>query len=131
MSKKITKNVRRYVERHRRQYQTKDFIFDAYNPPNTMFKVANELPLILLQLPNNVIRLYLFLLTLLKRNPDIAKACTVQVAPIDVVFMSRNTFYKCINILHDKELVLKTDQDFTYIINIQYANKLYSPKPEI
>lgn len=131
MSKKITKNVRQYVERHRRQYQAKDFIFDSYNPPNTMFKVANELPLVLLQLPNNVIRLYLFLLTKLKRNQDIAKACTVHVTHEEVTFMSRNTFYKCINILNDKELVLKTTMDFTYIINIQYANKLYSPKPEI
>ena len=132
MSNKIHEHVSQYVDRHRREYITEDFAYSAYTPPHTMFDISNDLPAKLLDLSSSSIRLYLVLLSRLRRNVDVVKACTVVVKQSDLSsIMSRNTFYQSLKELIGARFVLKTKQRSTYIVNIQFANKLYKPKLDV
>ncbi len=65
------KAAEKHLESELMRYSdNKTFIFDSYSAPNTMFSIHNSLPELLLNQSMSAIRVYLKILTLLKRNHD-------------------------------------------------------------
>lgn len=121
-----------YINRHERSYQTKDFIYSSYHSPHTMYKVSNDVDEILLTMSFHAIKMWHRSLSLLKRNLEPSKACTVAIVYSEYSdILSRNYFYKALRELLQSKLLFATVDKHIYVINLIYANKLYSPKLDI
>jgi hypothetical protein len=125
------KSTSQYLESHLREYLTDEFAYASYNTPNTTYRVSNDLDGLLLECSNTSIRLWHMVMMRVKRNTDPVIAVTVRLHPQDFSGgISRNAYYKSMNELTSKRLLLATHVKGEYIVNIQYANKLYNPKLE-
>lgn len=128
----IINDINEYLSSHLREYLTDEFAFSSYNPPNTMYYVSNNVDEILLTLSHHALKMWHRSLSLLKRNTDPAKACTINVTYSDYSdILSRNYFYKARTELIESRLIYKTTDWNLYVINVSYANKLYKPKLDI
>lgn len=121
-----------YLERNKRDYLTEGFGFSAYNAPNTMYNVSNDLDDILIKLPLSTTRVWHRTMKLLKRNSEPTIACTV-IVKYDYYkdLMSRKTYFKAMKELKDIKLFINTSTSNMIIVNVKYANKLYKPKLEL
>lgn len=128
----MIKDLTRYLERHKRDIITDDYAFSTYNAPNTMYQVSNDLDSLLLTQSAKAIKLWHMVMLFLKRNSDGTKAIVV-VMKYDLfsVGLSRNSFFKAFKELVDCNLLIPTLDSSVYVVNIQYANKLYKPKLDI
>lgn len=125
----IITDIQDYIDRHEREYNTKDFSYSSYNAPHTMYYVSNDLDEILLEQSVHAIKLWHVILSTLKRNVDGTKACTIVMTYESCrEHLSRNYFYKAIKELVDSALLFRTPCKHTYVVNIVYANKLFRPK---
>lgn len=128
----IVKDIELYVEQHRREYITDKFEFASYHAPNTMYSVSNDLDEILLTMSYHAIKVWHRTMSLIKRNTDPVKACTIKMSYDDYKdIVSRNYFYKAVRELSDGALIYETNRRGVYVINILFANKLFKPKLDI
>ena len=125
-------DINDYLNSHERQYRTKDFIYNSYNSPNTMYQVSNNLDELLLTLSFSGLKMWHRCMSLLKRNGDPTIACTIVMnyhSFCDI--LSQKYYYIAMKELQQKDLLLATRYKNRVIVNIDYANKLYKPKLEI
>jgi len=125
-------DIEGYLESHNRDYLTEEFGFSSYNPPNTMYQVSNSLDELLLQCSYHAIKMWHRSVSLLKRNKDAVRACTIEVTfKLYDDVLSRNYYYKALKELTDHKLLIPTPDKNIYVINVQMANKLYKPQLEL
>lgn len=128
----IVTDIPEYIDRHQRSYLTKDFAYSSYHSPNTMYKVSNDLDEVLLSLSYHAIKMWHRNMTLLKRNIDPIKACSITIVYNNYDdILSRNYYYKALKELLVSNLIYPTSDKHVYVVNLVYANKLYSPKLDI
>jgi len=121
-----------HVENKSRTYVSKDMAYTSYNAPNTMYQVSNDLDELLLTCSYHSIRLWHAIMSRVKRNQDPVKVISIELrSHMFSEYLSRNYYYKALKELVDKELLLLTTTKCLYVINIDYAHKLYRPKLDI
>lgn len=125
-------DLTKYLESHTRDYITEEFAFSSYNAPNTMYNVSNKLDAILLECSFGTMKMWHMIVLRLKRNADPVKAIVVELNHTQFTHViARNTYYRSLKELTDKQLLVATPRRGEYVVNIVYANKLYSPKLDI
>ena len=128
----MIKNIQEYLSSHQRDYITDDFAYSSYNAPNTMYQVSNDLDEVLSECSLSSIKLWHLIMLCVKRNSDPVKAISVTLShDMFTGKISRNHYYKSLKELVERRLLLTTDIKHVYIVNVQYAHKLYKPKLDI
>lgn len=125
-------HISKYLEKHKKLFITDEFVYTSWNSPHTMYNVSNDIDELLLTLSDSSIRFWHRTLAQLRRNHDPAIACSVEIKYShykDVI--SRNSYYTAKSQLVDNKLIIPTDNHAIYIVNINYANKLYKPELEV
>lgn len=131
-NKKQQDYIESYLESKRRDYITDSFAYASYHTPNTMFRINNRLPELELQLPYKSLQLWLRCLMLLKRNHDPVFGCTITLDAESVKdLMSANIYFKAKRHLLNEGFLIKTLKRGIYIVNVDYASKLFKAKLEI
>lgn len=126
------KHISDYLDTQKRDFLTESFGYSTYTAPNTMFNLSNDMPEIMISMPPTTLKVWLRILSLLKRNHDPVLACTAYLeydAFTDVA--ARTSFYKARKKLASMGLIIKTTKRSMYIVNVKYANKLFKPKLEL
>lgn len=125
----LHKALSQYLDNHKHFVQTDKFEYTTYNLPHTMYLIANELDEILLTFPPRTYKVWHRCMSLLKRNRDPVKASTLSLKySLFEDLVSRNSYYKALKQLTESRLLLETGQRQLYLVNVQFANKLYKPK---
>ena len=94
--------------------------------------MSNELDELLLTLSYSGMKCWHRCLSLLKRNTDATKACTVVLSlHLFTDIVSKKYYYFGIKELVERSLLLATNDKNVFIVNIKHANKLYKPKLDI
>lgn len=120
-----------YLNKLKRNYLTSEFGYSSWNPPNTTLTVSEHTLPLLMSLSPPTILFYISCLSMLKRNHDPVYACLICLDYKSLkVDYSKRTFYRYIQELCDKRLLIYVSKDF-YIVNIEYTHKLYKPKFDI
>ena len=128
----IHNHISEYLESRKSEYLTPEFGYASWNPPNSMFNISNNLPDILLELEPATCRVFLKILSLLKRNHDPVMAVTLHIKyEYFKNLVGRTKYYSSIKELLDKGLLIPTLRKSVYIISIKHANKLFKPKLEL
>lgn len=128
----IHNHISNYLDKKKREFITESFGYTSYTAPHTMFSIGNDLPELMLKLNPPTLKVWLRCMSLLKRNHDPVMACTIIIKHEyfkDLV--GRTNYYKAIKELVENEFLINTLRKSVYIVNINYANKLYKPKPDL
>lgn len=128
----ITKShdqVTKYLESSTITFLTKEFGYKQYNAPNTMYRINSKIDDLLLTLDPYTVVFWHKCLSILKRSKDPVMSCTILIdfKQFDSL-MKRSKYYYCLRELLKCSLLIATDNNKLFIVNIQYANKLYNPK---
>lgn len=105
-------------------------MYNSYNPPNSMYKINNDLFDVLLSVSPVACKLYMRMVSDLKRSSDTVLAVTVVSKPelYTSITKDRSYYYKAVKELVVLDLLIKTPKRGVYIINPKWANKLPNPK---
>lgn len=123
------KHISDYLENQKRDILTDDFGYATYTSPNTMFNISNELPEIMINMSHSTLKVWLRCLSLLKRNHDPVLACTIKMVHKEFKdIVGRTSYYKSLKELEDMDMILRTQKQSMYIVNVKMANKLFKPK---
>lgn len=123
--------VTEFLELHKRMHGPEAFRYASYNPPNSMIHISDHCLLLMCDMSPTESKLWLNILKILKRNHEPVLACTALIKFSDLSdLMCKASFYKCLNLLVNKRFVIKTRKSFVYIVNPQFAHKLFKPKNE-
>ena len=128
----MIKDMKTHLEDKTRTYVGPDMAYHSYNPPNTMYQVANTLDQVLLTCSYHSMKLWHSIMSRVKRNTDPVKVISIELRyTLFSDHLSRNYYYMALKELTDKELIQTTTTKCLYVINIDYAHKLYRPKFDI
>ena len=120
-----------YLDKLKRDYLTSEFGYSSWNPPNTTITISEQLLPLLASISPPTVQFYFSCLSTLKRNHNPVYACLIYLEYKSLtVDYSKRTFYRYIQELCDHKLLIYVRKDF-YIVNIEYAHKLYKPKFDI
>lgn len=126
------RHISDYLESQKKDIITDDFAYSTYTSPNTMFNISNDLPELMIAMQPTTLKIWLRMISLIRRSHDPVLACTVHVkhtAFKDIA--GRTAYYKALKQLTDMELLIKTKKVSMFIVSIKYANKLFKPKFDI
>lgn len=121
--------VTNYLESQLKTFFTKEFGYKRYNSPNTMYKVSNKVDDLLLTLDPYTVMFWHKCLSMLKRNTNPELSCSLLLNPLQFdSLMKRRKYYYCLKELLKCSLLIATDNKKLFIVNVDYANKLFDPK---
>ena len=128
----MIKDMNKLLEEKTRTYVGPDMAYHSYNPPNTMYQVSNTLDEVLLSCSYHSMKLWHSIMSRVKRNSDPVKVISMELRYSHFSeYLSRNYYYMALKELTDKQLIHTTTTKCLYVINIDYAHKLYRPKFDI
>jgi hypothetical protein len=131
-NKILHSHISDYLESQKRDIITDEFAYSTYAPPNTMFSISNDMPMMMLAMPPGRLKVWLVCLSLMKRNHDPTIACSIVIKhEYFKDYISKSRYHICIKELIKDGLLVATPKKSVVIIHIAKASKLFKPKLEI
>jgi hypothetical protein len=128
----IFREATAFLDKGKMDFFTPQFGYSSYTPPHTMFQISNDLPEILLKLPLRAQKIYLKILTKLRRSHTPELSIIMVVSPEDFKdVVKKSSYYRGLKDLINEKLLITTKRKNTFIVNYNYAHKLFKPKLDL
>lgn len=118
-----------WVDSNEREYLLGKYAQVSYGFPRSYYKISHYTDELLSKLQWPTVRLWHICMSRLSTSSNKINCVTLDMRyPLFKDDFKRNSFYVGLKELVRYRLILETDQKYIYVVNIQHAHKLNSPK---